>query len=159
MSRKGGNVSVSNFIANQLIEEMEQPLLPSLERMMFNYKLIVTRSAYQHFNDIVNKIGSSDEKKRAIEIGNQVRIFEQVDWEKELNCPLFSFLPNRLETLPHSNTLKAFSLEVFGLGDTIPCMVTATSNQGVVRAVKEQNIYLRILLHPPRSLLTNKHEL
>ena len=52
--------------------------------------------------------------------------------------------------------MKQFPMEVFGRGDTIPGMITATSNQGFVRAVREHGVNLRTLIHPPRSLLTNK---
>uniref|UniRef100_A0A7S4I7H9 DUF1308 domain-containing protein n=1 Tax=Vannella robusta TaxID=1487602 RepID=A0A7S4I7H9_9EUKA len=155
----GGSPKVSNFITKQVYEEQQEPLLsPEFIKMTERCHLIVTSAAHFHFQEIVQKIGSQGEKKRTEALMKRIRIFEEVDWASELHCPLFASLPNRLATLPRSNTLKAFPLEVFGLGDTIPCMVTATSNQSVVRALREQNIFLRVILHPPRSLLTNKFE-
>jgi len=148
------------MIAGQLRDEEQEPLLTVLQPMLEGRHLIVTKVANAHFRSIVEKIGSAEEKKRTDDFMKNVRVFEDIDWAEELHCPLFKCVQkfNRLSHLSSSNTLKPFPLEVFGLGDTIPCMVTVTSNQSIVRAVREQNIFLRVFIHSPRALLTNKFE-
>merc|ERR1712130_361216 len=105
------------------------------------------------------KIGSPSEKSRGQALLAKTRIFEEVDWATELGSDLFleaHLQRNRVDALPPSKTLKDLPRNVFGRGDSIPCMVTVTSNHSVVRAAREQGVFLRVVLHPPRSLMTNR---
>ena len=148
-------------MAAQVDEEVEESLMPFLQSAILNRKLIVTREAKEHFLHILLKIGSASEKVRGCDLLERTRVFEEIDWEAEMGCPLFHndhLKTDRIIVLPASKTMKELPRVVFGRGDAIPSIATATSNHSVVRAAREQGVFLQVILHPPRSLMTNRLE-
>ena len=67
-------------------------------------------------------------------------------------------ISDRVANLPSSKTVNPMQKEVFGKADSIPNMITSTSNRGFIRAAHQSNVHIRVVFHGSRALLTKKYE-
>merc|ERR1712071_627220 len=118
---------------------------PMIEKHLKGKHLIVCRTAYNDFKDIVYKIGGVEEKERAETLLSQVQVVDDQPSEQSL-------------TLPVSQRMSDRSVAIFGTGDHLN-IATITANVGFVRAAAQNGVSFCVLTHEPRVLSEEKQVL
>ncbi|XP_034951413.1 UPF0415 protein C7orf25 homolog isoform X2 [Chelonus insularis] len=118
--------------------ERSSPVKPILDQWFEGKRLLVCKTAYDNFMDIIKTIGGVNEKLRAEAFMRKVQIIEDADEGRILQLPIVGRIKHR-------------SRIVFGTGEFTKS-ITITANEGFVRAAKMQEIECAVMLHEPRSL-------
>ncbi|XP_044004748.1 UPF0415 protein C7orf25 homolog isoform X3 [Aphidius gifuensis] len=119
-----------------------RPVKPILDKLFDKKKLIVCRTAYENFKNIIDIIGGVDEIKRTNELMSKVEIVDDA-------------VDGRILELEYRGKIKNRSRLVFATGESTKS-ITVSANEGFVRAARMQGIECTVFLHEPRSLSQKK---
>ena len=134
-----------NFIANQAQDERKSKVKPIIDGYLENKKLIITQTALNEFNGIINKVAGPQENIRA---QNLIKICEIIDDNPSDESLL----------LPVSSKMSDRSVNIFGTADRLN-IPTVTGNIGFVRAAGQNGVDYCVLTHEPRVLTEQKEEI
>jgi len=132
----------NDILQAQAIEERQEPTLPRVHMFMKDKHVIVTRTAWEKFDSIVNIVGGESEKKRAEELRARITIVE--------DCP--SELARNLKLGPK---IKQQHIDIFGTGDYFKA-TTITANSAFTRVASEQGVEFSVFMHSARALTEQK---
>ena len=125
MTNGHANSSFSEPLLNQLASwERSRPMKPILEKLFLDKELVVCRTAYNNFMDIINLIGGENEKRRAKEFIKRVKIIDDIP-------------EGRIMKLSLGGKIKERSRIVFATGENLKS-ITVSANEGFVRAARMQ---------------------
>ncbi|XP_012270170.1 UPF0415 protein C7orf25 homolog isoform X2 [Orussus abietinus] len=127
------------LLTRQAEWERARPVKPILDELFGNKELVVCRTAYNNFMNIIEVIGGSNETMRAEKLIQRVRIVEDISNGRIM------------ERLPIAGRIKDRSRLVFSTGENLQS-ITVSANEGFVRAARMQGIECTVFLHEPRSL-------
>ncbi|XP_066596080.1 UPF0415 protein C7orf25 homolog isoform X2 [Prorops nasuta] len=127
------------LLTQQAEYERVQPVKPILDQLFKGKDLIVCRTAYDNFKDIIDIIGGVKETERAEELLKRVQVVDD------------SLTGRIMENLAVGGKIKDRSKKVFAIGENLKS-ITVTANEGFVRAARMQGIDCMVFLHQPRSL-------
>ena len=113
------------LLTDQAEWERSRPVKPFLDKLFEGKELLVCKTAHKNFIDIVNIIGGPDERGRARELENRIRIVEDA---KEGRI---------IERLSVGGKIKNRSRLVFATGESTKS-ITVSANEGFVRAARMQ---------------------
>ncbi|KAL7293947.1 hypothetical protein TKK_0012528 [Trichogramma kaykai] len=129
---------VEPLLNQQAMWERSSPLKPVLDQLFQDKELIVCQTAYDNFTNIINLIGGENEKKRANELINTVKIVNDIP-------------QGRVMELSLGGKIKERSRLVFATGENFKS-ITVSANEGFVRAARMQGVECMVYIHEPRSL-------
>ncbi|XP_053592845.1 UPF0415 protein C7orf25 homolog [Microplitis demolitor] len=118
--------------------ERLRPVKPVLDKIFNGKKLIVCKTAYNNFMEIIGIIGGVNETKRTQELIKRVTIVDDA-------------VDGRVIDLSVGGKIKNRSRIVFASGEKYKS-ITVSANEGFVRAARMQGIECTVILHEPRSL-------
>lgn len=117
------------LLTQQAEMERKHPIKPILENVFRDKELIVCRTAYNNFMNIIDVIGGPKETQRAHEMLKKVRIVDDVT-------------TGRIMELRLGGKIKARSRLIFATGESMKS-ITVSANEGFVRAARMQvNIFI-----------------
>lgn len=117
------------LLTQQAEMERKRPIKPILENVFRDKELIVCRTAYNNFMNIIDVIGGPKETQRAHELLKKVRIVDDVT-------------TGRIMELRLGGKIKDRSRLIFATGESMKS-ITVSANEGFVRAARMQvDIYL-----------------
>ncbi|XP_063909790.1 UPF0415 protein C7orf25 homolog [Zophobas morio] len=149
----------NGVLAQQAEWERLRPQKPILDDFFKGKKLYCCETARDSFISIVNTVGGPSEKKRSEEFLNQVKVLPDdasvEDTEEKNIVRNVQLTPDK--TLSVGGKIKERSLTIFTFGDRIGA-VTVTSNDGFVRAAKQQGIDFVVFVHESRALTEQKEQ-
>ncbi|XP_012263268.2 UPF0415 protein C7orf25 homolog [Athalia rosae] len=119
--------------------ERSRPVKPILEKLFKRKKLIICRTAYDNFKNIISVIGGPNETERTEELMRRVEVVSDNPSERIMHA------------LPLGGRIKDRSRLVFATGENMKS-ITVSANEGFVRAARMQGIECSVFLHEPRSL-------
>ncbi|KYM84145.1 UPF0415 protein C7orf25 like protein [Atta colombica] len=126
------------LLMQQAEMERKRPIKPILENLFRDKELIICRTAYNNFMNIIDVIGGPNETQRAQELLKKVRIVDDVT-------------TGRIMELRLGGKIKGRSRLIFATGESMKS-ITVSANEGFVRAARMQGIECTVFLHEPRSL-------
>ncbi|KAG5348484.1 CG025 protein, partial [Acromyrmex charruanus] len=126
------------LLMQQAEMERKRPIKPILENLFRDKELIICRTAYNNFMNIIDVIGGPNETQRAQELLKKVRIVDDVT-------------TGRIMELRLGGKIKDRSRLIFATGESMKS-ITVSANEGFVRAARMQGIECTVFLHEPRSL-------
>lgn len=126
------------LLTQQAEMERKRPIKPILENLFRDKELMVCRTAYNNFMNIIDVIGGPKEAQRAQELLKKVRIVDDVT-------------TGRIMELRLGGKIKDRSRLIFATGESMKS-ITVSANEGFVRAARMQGIECTVFLHEPRSL-------
>jgi len=129
-------------LIKQAIEEREIKTLPILDDFMRGKELIVTTTAYNKFQNIVNVVGGPKEIERSKELFKRITVVEDQPSER---CKKLIKIPKVTEQ----------HVQIFGTGDFLKA-TTMTANSTLHRVAKHNGIDLCVFIHPARALTEQK---
>lgn len=129
-------------LTRQAKEEIQSPVVPKIEEFIEKKKIYACQTAITSFQDIVDTIGGSKEKKRAKELLKRVSVVADRPSE-------------RAALLKTSGRIHERSKIIFGTGDDLKA-VTITANVGFVRAAKQCGVKFSVFEHQARALTERK---
>ncbi|XP_060524267.1 UPF0415 protein C7orf25 homolog [Cylas formicarius] len=141
--------------------ERQRPVKPILDNFFEGKTLYCCETAKTSFKNIVNTVGGSNEKIRSKELLERVVVLPDNATYKETlegseGSEIFrnvQFTPDKVLKL--GGKIRQRSLTIFLFGDRIQA-VTVTSNDGFIRAAKQQNINFVVFVHESRALTEQK---
>ncbi|KAB0801949.1 hypothetical protein PPYR_04135 [Photinus pyralis] len=160
-----GSCNRYKFTTPVLIQQAEwesrRPVKPILDAYFQGKNLYCCETARNSFINILNTVGGSNEKIRGQELLSKLIVLPDnataSDTEgTNANLICFSsvqFSSNKV--LNVGGKIRERSLIIFKFGDRIQA-VTVTSNDGFVRAAKQQGIYFVVFVHESRALTEQK---
>lgn len=104
--------------------ERLRPVKPILDELFCDKELLVCRTAYDNFINIVKIIGGSSEVERTNELMKRVEIVDDA-------------VDGRILELEFRGKIKDRSRLVFATGESMKC-ITVSANEGFVRAARMQ---------------------
>lgn len=117
------------LLTQQAEMERKRPIKPILENLFRDKELVVCRTAYNNFMNIIDVIGGSKETQRAQELLKKVRIVDDVT-------------DGRIMELRLGGKIKDRSRIIFATGESMKS-ITVSANEGFVRAARMQvNIFI-----------------
>lgn len=119
--------------------ERSRPVKPILEKLFRGKRLIMCRTAYDNFTNIISVIGGPNETRRTEELMRRVEVVADDPCERIMKA------------LPLGGRIKDRSRLVFATGENMKS-ITVSANEGFVRAARMQGIECSVFLHEPRSL-------
>ncbi|XP_015511997.2 UPF0415 protein C7orf25 homolog [Neodiprion pinetum] len=119
--------------------ERSRPVKPILDQIFQGKTLIVCRTAYDNFTNIIRVIGGPNESRRSKEFMRKVTIVPDDPCDRIMKA------------LPLGGRIKDRSRLVFATGENMKS-ITVSANEGFVRAARMQGIECSVFLHEPRSL-------
>ncbi|XP_078696803.1 UPF0415 protein C7orf25 homolog [Branchiostoma floridae x Branchiostoma belcheri] len=132
-------------ILNQQAEwERERPLLLELNKYIKGRELIACESAVRDFHAILSTVGGVEEKDRAKELLQKVKVVADQP-------------SDRAERLELSGRVKERAKVIFGTGDSLHA-VTVTANSSFVRAAANQGVVFSVFEHESRALTEQKEK-
>lgn len=136
-------IYVEPLLTTQAEWERSRPVKPVLDNLFQNKELVVCRTAYDNFTNIINLIGGPNEKKRTEDLLNKVKIVEDIP-------------QGRIIDLSLGGKIKVRSRLVFSSGENLKS-ITVSANEGFVRAARMQVYFVfKVLLeifHAPMSII------
>lgn len=126
------------LLTQQAEMERKRPIKSILENLFRDKELMVCRTAYNNFMNIIDVIGGPKETQRAHELLKKVRIVDDVT-------------TGRIMELRLGGKIKDRSRLIFATGESMKS-ITISANEGFVRAARMQGIECTVFLHEPRSL-------
>ncbi|XP_030753022.1 UPF0415 protein C7orf25 homolog [Sitophilus oryzae] len=140
--------------------ERQRPVKPILDNFFQDKKLYCCQTAKDSFENIVNTVGGPTEKNRAAEFLKRITVLpddatytDTIKDNEETTFKQVQFTSDK--TLSVGGKIRQRSLKIFMFGDQIHA-VTVTSNDGFVRAAKQQNINFVVFVHESRALTEQK---
>ncbi|XP_064212219.1 UPF0415 protein C7orf25 homolog isoform X2 [Tribolium castaneum] len=138
-----------HVLAQQAEWERQRPQKPILDDFFAGKKLYCCETARDSFISIVNTVGGPNERKRADDLLQKITVL-----------PDLATADNNVQLIPEKRLtvggkIKERSLTIFTFGDRIGA-VTVTSNDGFVRAAKQQGINFVVFIHESRALTEQK---
>ena len=127
------------LLTTQAEWERSRPVKPILEKLFINKELVVCKTAYENFMNIIDVIGGPNEVLRADELLKRVRVVDDIPEGKII------------DRLSLRGKIKHRSRIIFATGENLKS-VTVTANEGFVRAARMQGIECMVYIHEPRSL-------
>ncbi|XP_017781526.1 PREDICTED: UPF0415 protein C7orf25 homolog [Nicrophorus vespilloides] len=148
-------------VLNQQAEwECVRPVKTLLDAFFKDKKLYSCETAIESFREILHVVGGPNEIKRGEDFIETITVLPDdatvEDTEDHEDNEFFNsvqFTPDK--SLPIGGKVKERSLIIFKFGDRIQA-VTVTSNDGFVRAAKQQGIHFVVLVHESRALTEQK---
>lgn len=117
------------LLTQQAEMERKRPIKPILENLFRDKELMVCRTAYNNFMNIIDVIGGPKETQRAQELLKKVRIVDDVT-------------DGRIMELRLGGKIKDRSRIIFATGESMKS-ITVSANEGFVRAARMQvNIFI-----------------
>lgn len=117
------------LLTQQAEMERKRPIKPILENLFRDKELMVCRTAYNNFMNIIDVIGGPKETQRAHELLKKVRIVDDVT-------------TGRIMELRLGGKIKDRSRLIFATGENMKS-ITVSANEGFVRAARMQvNIFI-----------------
>lgn len=113
------------LLTQQAEMERKNPVKPILEKLFQDKDLIVCRTAYQNFMNIIDVIGGTKETLRAKELLSRVQIVDDVPTGRIM------------ERLSLGGKIKDRSRLIFATGENLKS-ITVSANEGFVRAARMQ---------------------
>lgn len=113
------------LLTQQAEMERKRPIKPILENLFRDKELIVCRTAYNNFMNIIEIIGGPKETQRAHELLKKVRIVDDMPTGRIM------------EKLRLGGKIKDRSRLVFATGENMKS-ITVSANEGFVRAARMQ---------------------
>ncbi|KAK5649905.1 hypothetical protein RI129_000934 [Pyrocoelia pectoralis] len=160
-----GSCTKYKFTTPVLIQQAEweskRPVKPILDAYFKGKQLYCCETARDSFINIINIVGGPNEKIRGEELLAQLIVLPDnataSDTEKiNANDNCFSSVQlSANKILQVGGKIRERSLIIFKFGDRIQA-VTITSNDGFVRAAKQQGIYFVVFVHESRALTEQK---
>ncbi|CAG9769458.1 unnamed protein product [Ceutorhynchus assimilis] len=141
--------------------ERQRPVKPILDNFFKGKQLYCCETAKESFENIVNTVGGPTEKNRAEELMKRVIIlpdnatFKDTKEGSEGSEIFHQAQFTKGKILDLGGKIRQRSLTVFMFGDQIQA-ITVTSNDGFVRAAKQQNINFVVFVHESRALTEQK---
>ncbi|XP_060637559.2 UPF0415 protein C7orf25 homolog [Anolis sagrei] len=129
-------------LSEQAAQEREESVLPQLEGFMKDKELFACESAVKDFQVILETLGGTGEKSRAMRLMEKINVVPDQPSERALK-------------LVPSSKISQRSLTIFGTGDALKA-ITMTANSGFVRAAANQGVRFSVFLHQPRALTETK---
>ncbi|CAM6088970.1 unnamed protein product [Calypogeia fissa] len=130
--------SMSAFIREQALSELENPLVPEIEVALTCRQPVVSKYVYDEFCSIVALVGGPKENERASVLLQRFRVVPDRP-------------SNRVMSLPLSGRIKRRHKIVFGTGDFLNAP-TLTANMAFVRAARDKGMPISTVEHRPRAL-------
>ncbi|XP_066150715.1 UPF0415 protein C7orf25 homolog [Euwallacea fornicatus] len=141
--------------------ERQRPVKPILDNFFEGKTLYCCQTARESFENIVNTVGGPTEKIRADKFMKRIKVlpdnasFKDTDEGMER-----SDIFNKIQLMPEKSLtvggkIRQRSLTIFMFGDRIQA-ITVTSNDGFVRAARQQNINFVVFVHESRALTEQK---
>lgn len=127
------------LLTTQAEWERNRAVKPILENLFQDKELVVCKTAYENFMNIIEVIGGPNEVSRADELMSRVKIVDDIPRGRIV------------EKLSVGGKIKDRSRIVFATGENLRS-VTVTANEGFVRAARMQGIECMVFIHEPRSL-------
>ncbi|KAK2588978.1 hypothetical protein KPH14_001828 [Odynerus spinipes] len=127
------------LLTQQAEMERKRPVKIILDKLFKERTLIVCRTAYDNFMNIIDVIGGPNETLRAHMLLQRVQIVDDVKTGRIM------------ERLSLGGKIKDRSRLVFATGESMKS-ITVSANEGFVRAARMQGIECTVFLHEPRSL-------
>ena len=118
------------LLTQQAEMERKRPIKPILENLFRDKELIICRTAYNNFMNIIDVIGGPNETQRAQELLKKVRIVDDVT-------------TGRIMELRLGGKIKDRSRLIFATGESMKS-ITVSANEGFVRAARMQVIIFNI---------------
>jgi len=112
------------LLTQQAEMERRRPIKPILEDLFRDKELLVSRTAYNNFMNIIDVIGGSKETQRAHELLKKTRIVDDLP-------------TGRIMGLRLGGRIKDRSRLVFATGENMKS-ITVSANEGFVRAARMQ---------------------
>uniref|UniRef100_A0A915PV94 DUF1308 domain-containing protein n=1 Tax=Setaria digitata TaxID=48799 RepID=A0A915PV94_9BILA len=141
----GANYNYTSQLLNaQAALERKKPTLPPLLKAIQGRKLIICRTAYDAVQSILSTVAGSEEKIRAKELFQKVKVVEDKMTERAARLNL-------------SDKINQRSKIIFGSGDYYRA-VTVTANRHFVRAAAHQSIHFAVIIHESRALSEQKQQ-
>jgi len=117
------------LLTQQAEMERKRPIKPILENLFRDKELMVCRTAYNNFMNIIDVIGGPKETQRAQELLKKVQIVDDVT-------------TGRIIELRLGGKIKDRSRLIFATGESMKS-ITVSANEGFVRAARMQvNIFI-----------------
>ncbi|ERL92237.1 hypothetical protein D910_09554 [Dendroctonus ponderosae] len=141
--------------------ERLRPVKPILDEFLKDKRLYCCQTAKESFENIVNTVGGPTEKIRADKFMKNVTVlpddasFRDTEEGSESNEIFNQVQLISGKNLPIGGKIRQRSLTIFMFGDRIQA-ITVTSNDGFVRAAKQQNINFVVFVHESRALTEQK---
>lgn len=140
--------------------ERQRPVKPILDAFFSGKTLYCCQTAKDSFENIINTVGGPTEKVRAQEFMKNVIVLPDDATYKDIDDGEGSDLFNQIQFTPDKSLsvggkIRQRSLKIFMFGDRIQA-VTVTSNDGFVRAARQQNINFVVFVHESRALTEQK---
>jgi hypothetical protein len=162
-----GSASLYEFSVRVLAQQAEwerlRPQKPILDEFFKGKKLYCCQTAKDSFISIVNTVGGTNEKIRAEEFLQRITVLpddataEDVVEDNSKNDLFRHVQLTPDKTLSVGGKIKERSLVIFTFGDRIGA-VTVTSNDGFVRAARQQGIDFVVFVHESRALTEQKEQ-
>ena len=118
------------LLTQQAEMERKRPIKAILENLFRDKELIICRTAYNNFMNIIDVIGGPNETQRAQELLKKVRIVDDVT-------------TGRIMELRLGGKIKGRSRLIFATGESMKS-ITVSANEGFVRAARMQVIIFSI---------------
>lgn len=134
----------STVLKEHAAQERKTPVMPALNEVLANKRLVACQTAVVAFQNIVATIGGVEETKRTQELLERVQV---VDDEPSERCL----------ALRKSSKINRRALIIFGTGDKRKA-VTVTANSGFIRAAAQSGVKLTTYEHQARALTENKEQ-
>lgn len=115
------------LLTTQAEWERSRPVKPVLEKLFADKELVVCKTAYENFMNIIDMIGGPNEVIRADELMKRARLVDDVPRGRII------------ERLSLGGKIKDRSRVVFATGENLKS-ITVTANEGFVRAARMQVI-------------------
>lgn len=142
LGNKFGDISVwksiNKNIHEQICDELDDPILPKLNKIMEGKKLLVVRSAYDKTLELITTLGSDAEKARLQDFSKKLTIIEPNPSE------YFKTLLNK------SKIWDQMNVDIFGTSDTYG-YYTLTANIKLINNLSERHAILNFEFQPHRS--------
>ncbi|XP_051154637.1 UPF0415 protein C7orf25 homolog [Leptopilina boulardi] len=127
------------LLTTQAEWERKCSIKPILEELFENKELVVCKTAYENFCNIIHVIGGPNEVIRADDLMKKVKIVDDIPRGRII------------EKLNVGGKIKHRSRVIFATGENLKS-ITVTANEGFVRAARMQGIECMVFIHEPRSL-------
>ncbi|XP_044259832.1 UPF0415 protein C7orf25 homolog [Tribolium madens] len=138
-----------HVLAQQAEWERQRPQKPILDDFFKGKKLYCCETARDSFISIVNTVGGVNERKRAENLLQNITVLpDNATADNKVQL---------IQKLTIGGKIKARSLTIFTFGDRIGA-VTVTSNDGFVRAARQQGVNFVVFIHESRALTEQKEQ-
>lgn len=150
-------------LAQQAAWECTRPVKPILDTLFKDKKLYCCQTAKDNFMNILYTVGGLNEQVRGEEFLTRITVLPDDAMVKDTavvdeNTEMFSNVQYTSDKpLEIGGKIRERSLLIFSFGDRIQA-VTVSSNDGFVRAAKQQGINFVVFIHESRALTEQKEQ-